>query len=425
MSLWLNVRVLYFSFLSLNRQLAMLVLLVVVALLGPSGLVLAGGGGGGIKSPARLIAQRLEQEPDTVVVEQQQQIETPATTYYNPSSAYRFAYSTGQVQSAQLNQQEVAQHFREEQRDALGYVTGKYGYIDPYGKLRVVNYRAGPDGYHAYGDVGPDEEVVRQQRLLYAHDQAARLQQNAWARYKASNSAASSSSSSSASASSDWTSISTNNRPVVVPTGGYKTTSSRYVSSVKSPVAALRDYSTSSSSAKTVYKASYTRPAEVSKTTTTTTYVKPTVSRTTTYSRYVDQSPVVVPVKTQRHSYYYAIPSKTSSRYVTKTAYQSPSARLIEVRQQRQELHQDKAVTDAEYASSASSSSAASAAASASASTSASASSSASSSSSASNTSRGNEQIQQLRSSRYTSPGRAVVNFKSFGPSPYTYSYSF
>lgn len=406
-------------FLPLTKQLAMLLVLLLVGLLGFSSLVNASGG---VKSPARIIAQRLEQEPDTVVVEQQQ-YETPITTYYNPLSAYRFAYSTGQVQSAQLNQQEVAQHFREEQRDSLGYVTGKYGYIDPYGKLRVVNYRAGPDGYHAYGDVGPDQEVVRQQRLLYAHDQATRLQQDAWARYKASASNSAASSSSSASSGSDWTSISTNNNQPAAPSGAYKTTSSKYISSVRSPAAALRDYSTSSSSAKTVYtsKAAYTRPAEVSKTTTTT-YVKqqPTLHQTTTYSRYVDRSPVVVPVKTKQYSYYYAIPSKTSSRYVAKTAYQSPTARLIEVRQQREELHQDKAVTDTEYASAASSSAA-------SASASASASAAASSSSSASNYSsnRGNGQSQQLRSSRYTSPGRSVVNFKSFGPSPYQYSYSY
>lgn len=48
---------------------------------------------------------------------------------YNPN-AYQFSYRTG---GSQLDD---AQHFREESRDESGYVVGKYGYVDPYGKLR-------------------------------------------------------------------------------------------------------------------------------------------------------------------------------------------------------------------------------------------------------------------------------------------------
>ena len=68
---------------------------------------------------SRFYQQRYEQEP---VVE------------YYPAvpQAYRFSYSTGGLQGVS----DVAQHFREENRDEAGTVVGKYGYVDPYGRLR-------------------------------------------------------------------------------------------------------------------------------------------------------------------------------------------------------------------------------------------------------------------------------------------------
>lgn len=47
-------------------------------------------------------------------------------------TSYDFKYSTGQEGPAQL--------FREEHRDHDGTVRGKYGYVDPYGKLRSISF---------------------------------------------------------------------------------------------------------------------------------------------------------------------------------------------------------------------------------------------------------------------------------------------
>ena len=42
--------------------------------------------------------------------------------------------------------------FRYEERTADGYVKGRYGFYDKYGKLQVVNYTADPyKGFHAEG----------------------------------------------------------------------------------------------------------------------------------------------------------------------------------------------------------------------------------------------------------------------------------
>ncbi|XP_013772778.1 cell wall protein IFF6-like [Limulus polyphemus] len=60
---------------------------------------------------------------------------------------YNFGYDTGLF---------GAHSFRQEYRDENGVVRGRYGYTDPYGKLRVVYYEAGPLGYKAWGDVHPD-----------------------------------------------------------------------------------------------------------------------------------------------------------------------------------------------------------------------------------------------------------------------------
>ncbi|XP_074599454.1 uncharacterized protein LOC141853854 [Brevipalpus obovatus] len=61
--------------------------------------------------------------------------------------AYNFGYDTGLSGSHQ---------FHQESRDESGRVRGRYGYTDPTGKLRLVHYSSGSDGYNAWGDVpGP------------------------------------------------------------------------------------------------------------------------------------------------------------------------------------------------------------------------------------------------------------------------------
>ncbi len=45
-------------------------------------------------------------------------------------TSYKFSYSTGDEGPARI--------FREEQRNPDGSVVGKYGYIDPNGKLRFL-----------------------------------------------------------------------------------------------------------------------------------------------------------------------------------------------------------------------------------------------------------------------------------------------
>ena len=74
-------------------------------------------GSAAARYPFAQVAQRYEEQ-------------SPETTYYAPQG-YRFGYSTTGQQGS-----DVAQHFREESRDESGYVVGKYGYVDPYGKLR-------------------------------------------------------------------------------------------------------------------------------------------------------------------------------------------------------------------------------------------------------------------------------------------------
>jgi len=80
-----------------------------------------------------------------------------------PSNPYQFSYSTGQQGPAQI--------FREEQRSPDGTVVGKYGYVDPNGQLRVIEYRAGPNGFQASGDTGPDQETMRIANQLQQQDQ--------------------------------------------------------------------------------------------------------------------------------------------------------------------------------------------------------------------------------------------------------------
>ncbi|CAG2114862.1 unnamed protein product, partial [Medioppia subpectinata] len=89
-------------------------------------------------------------------------------------TSYDFKYSTGREGPAQL--------FREEHRDHDGTVRGKYGYVDPNGKLRVVEYTAGAQGYVVSGDVGPDPAVQSEAQAQQRDDPSVRAQVNAWSR---------------------------------------------------------------------------------------------------------------------------------------------------------------------------------------------------------------------------------------------------
>lgn len=59
------------------------------------------------------------------------------------SGKYKFGFDTGKT--------EVGQVFRQEKRLADGTVVGKYGYVDEYGKQRIVSYTAGINGFQATG----------------------------------------------------------------------------------------------------------------------------------------------------------------------------------------------------------------------------------------------------------------------------------
>lgn len=62
-------------------------------------------------------------------------------------NSYRFGYDTGKG---------AHRVFRIEERDAEGIIHGRYGYYDPTGKFRIVNYSAHPKyGFQAEGDFGP------------------------------------------------------------------------------------------------------------------------------------------------------------------------------------------------------------------------------------------------------------------------------
>jgi len=76
---------------------------------------------------------------------------------------YKFGYDTGKGPSGQS--------FREEVRLPDGTVQGAYGYIDEFGRQRVVKYSAGKDGFKVDGDVAPDEAAPRQQARPRARPQ--------------------------------------------------------------------------------------------------------------------------------------------------------------------------------------------------------------------------------------------------------------
>lgn len=62
--------------------------------------------------------------------------------------SYRYGFDTGHGYNRQ---------FRYEERDGKGYLKGRYGFFDKYGKLQVINYSADPyEGFHAEGAAVPE-----------------------------------------------------------------------------------------------------------------------------------------------------------------------------------------------------------------------------------------------------------------------------
>lgn len=392
-------------------------------------------------SPFSQVAQRYEEQSSVEPVEQ--------TVYsYGTPAAYQFAYNTGSGSSAD------ASHFREESRDARGLVVGKYGYVDPYGKLRVVSYTAGPQGFVASGDIGPDQEVLRQQRELYAADPSYQIQQQVWQQLATgqqqqqvygvqSNNAASSSSSSSSSSNggSEWTSV--NDATVVGSSGDYTTgtkgQSSRFAerytaaggSGIKSPVAAYREQTTvvtapvvQTTAIKSIKSSSGSSSAAAASAAASSAYTAPAVSQTV-YSTKTVQQPIVQTAAIKQHSYSYQIPAQrivvqparlvqpiktVQQQQYTTGYYQSPAARLVALNQ-------------------GASSSSASAAASASASASSGAYTAGVKGYSGAIKS-APLRVAPVKVARYTDAvpsgrGHTVVNFQQGGPVPYKYSYSF
>ncbi|XP_076357702.1 uncharacterized protein LOC143250688 [Tachypleus tridentatus] len=57
----------------------------------------------------------------------------------NPDGTYKYGYNTGSGPS---------QSFRHEEKAYNGTVRGRWGYINPYGYLKVTEYEADDTGYH-------------------------------------------------------------------------------------------------------------------------------------------------------------------------------------------------------------------------------------------------------------------------------------
>ncbi|XP_067127692.1 uncharacterized protein [Centruroides vittatus] len=78
--------------------------------------------------------------------------------YEDPrAQAYKFGYNTGNDGPAQI--------FREETKAPDGSIVGKYGYVDPTGQLRVINYRSAPQkGFEASRGSRNNQEQQQQQQ---------------------------------------------------------------------------------------------------------------------------------------------------------------------------------------------------------------------------------------------------------------------
>lgn len=84
--------------------------------------------------------------------------------YSSSQDTYAFRYNTGNEGPAQI--------WREERRQADGTIVGRYGYVDPNGEQRVVQYTASKEGgFQARGDTGPDAAAMRHARSQEAEHQ--------------------------------------------------------------------------------------------------------------------------------------------------------------------------------------------------------------------------------------------------------------
>ncbi|GIZ00448.1 uncharacterized protein CEXT_456521 [Caerostris extrusa] len=110
-----------------------------------------------LESKAGALLNLLLVLPSVLLQEQAEHREFQYNSVVDPSTGrYNFAYDTG-------HDNEIAHSLHMQYQDADGIVRGRYGYTDPRGKLRMVEYEAGPNGFVARGDVGPDQ---------FPHDQA-------------------------------------------------------------------------------------------------------------------------------------------------------------------------------------------------------------------------------------------------------------
>lgn len=90
----------------------------------------------------------------------------------NPDPTYAFRYSTGGDGPAQI--------WREERKQPDGTIIGKYGYVDPNGEERVVEYTASPTQFLASGDIGPDAAAMRyaaEQQQEHLRERAAAMKE--------------------------------------------------------------------------------------------------------------------------------------------------------------------------------------------------------------------------------------------------------
>ncbi|KAF7492216.1 hypothetical protein SSS_04739 [Sarcoptes scabiei] len=344
-----------------------------------------------------------------------QQVEQP----YN-GGAYQFAYRTGSTQ-----EQDLAQMFREESRDEFGNVQGKYGYVDPNGNMRVVNYQAGADGYYASGDIGVDQETLRQQRLLHESDEATQIQQNVWRKILGGDSTSSSSSSASAAASAAASASASSTF-----SGFHQKTPKDYGSrqdwtTVKDDTSFIAQQYNKKGGQNQIVDRLVARPAQRQP-------VTVNFGRFGSFGAKSNQYHLPV-VRQSSSTSYQTVPGafypKSYSRYSSPTksfhssysdSFQTPSAKFI------------NNFNDGSYTSTHHSSSAASAAASASASSAASSSAFPSGSHYSSSGIKGSYTKSPYytnvpRSARFSNPGQAhaEVNFKQFGPAKFQYSYSF
>lgn len=76
----------------------------------------------------------------------------------NQFKPYSFRYDSGSDNPAQF--------WREERRNPDGTIVGRYGYVDPNGEERIVQYLANRDGTQMTGATGPDSASMRFAQMM-------------------------------------------------------------------------------------------------------------------------------------------------------------------------------------------------------------------------------------------------------------------